>query len=207
VVVLFAVLLLGGGPVAAQEKKDVPDQKAMPNQNGKGAPAAYGKKAPAGTAGVPEPSEGPRDLFRVESEESFRQRIRRESPDPKAVRFPEEPSVPRHLFAGRSWPHQTAIVEPCFTCYGRLLFEQINAERYGWDLGFIHPLVSLGVFWFDFATLPYHLATAPCRCYECDAGYCLPGDPVPLLLYPPEFSVPGTLAEAATVGMLFLLFP
>jgi hypothetical protein len=92
-------------------------------------------------------------------------------------------------------------------CYGRLLFEQKNLERYGWDLGFITPFVSAGKFYWDVVWIPYHIWTAPCRQYECSAGYCLPGDPVPLLIYPPELSLTGTVMEAGTIVALFAIFP
>jgi hypothetical protein len=92
-------------------------------------------------------------------------------------------------------------------CYGRLLFEDLNSERYGWDLGFIQPFVSGGRFLWDMALLPYHTATAPCRCFECNAGYCLPGDPVPYLLYPLELSLTGAAWEASVIVALFAIFP
>ena len=57
------------------------------------------------------------------------------------------------------------------------------------------------------ALLPYHMATDPCRKCECSAGYCLPGDPVPLLCYPPQLSLTGAVAEAATIAALFAIFP
>ena len=46
-----------------------------------------------------------------------------------------------------------------------------------------------------------------CHCYDCSAGKCLPGDPVPLLLYPPELSITGALAEGAAIAVLEVLFP
>ena len=49
--------------------------------------------------------------------------------------------------------------------------------------------------------------TNPCRWYECSAGYCLPGDPVPYLCYPPQLSLTGSLAEIATGVALFAMFP
>jgi hypothetical protein len=45
------------------------------------------------------------------------------------------------------------------------------------------------------------------RRYECNAGYYLPGDPMPFLLYPPELSFSGALAEAAIIGLGFAIFP
>jgi hypothetical protein len=98
-------------------------------------------------------------------------------------------------------------VESAFLCYDRLYFEQLNGERYGWDLGPFHPLVSAGRFWFDVAALPYYAGTDPLRWYECDTGYALPGDRMPLLLYLPKPSLTGAAAEAAAIGLLFVTFP
>ena len=44
-------------------------------------------------------------------------------------------------------------VEPNYVCYNRLYFEQINAERYGWDLGFVAPFISAGEFFKDVVLL------------------------------------------------------
>jgi hypothetical protein len=107
----------------------------------------------------------------------------------------------------RTFPPAQEVVEPYYVCYNRLLFEERNSERYGWDLGFIQPFVSAGAFYWDVVALPYHLGTEPCRHYECGAGYCLPGDPVPYLLYPPELSLTGTVLEAGTIVALFGIFP
>src|SRR5262249_39906216 len=106
------------------------------------------------------------------------------------VIFPEEPVVSESNEPPRRvWPAQARAAEPNYVCYRPLLFEQKNFERYGWDLGAITPLVSLMTFWYDGITFPYHLATGPWPCDECSAGYCLPGDPVPLLLWPPRWPV------------------
>ena len=92
-------------------------------------------------------------------------------------------------------------------CYKRLMFEQLNYERYGWDLGIIDPPLSTGAFFADVALLPYHAFTDPFRSLDTGAGYCLPGDPVPLLLYPPDLSASGTVAETAAVLAVFAIFP
>ena len=125
------------------------------------------------------------------------------------VTFPDEPILSRETYYGRgaAWPHVTELVAPNYVCYGRLLFQQTNMERYGWDLGILSPVLSGALFYFDVITLPYHVATAPWRCYESSAGYCLPGDPVPLLLYPPELSVTGTIGEAAALLAVLAIFP
>ena len=69
------------------------------------------------------------------------------------------------------------------------------------------PAISTAVFIKDWLLLPYHLGTQPCRHFECSAGKCLPGDPVPLLLYPPELSITGALAEGAAIAVLEVMFP
>jgi hypothetical protein len=157
---------------------------------------------------------GPERLFRLESESALLERLRQQARDQRRSAydttgdlFPEEPVLSRETYAGRAWPPRSLLVEPGYVCYKRLLFEQRNAERFGWDLGAIQPLVSLGEFYFDLAVLPYNLASRPLCCFDCGAGYCLPGDPVPYVLYPPPISVTGGLAEAATVVALFVLFP
>ena len=131
----------------------------------------------------------------------------REKTPPERITFPEEPILSRQPYYGRSWPLSKMFVEPSYLCHKRLLFEQINQERYGWDFGIVAPLISTSVFFKDWLLLPYHMGIQPCRHYECSAGKCLPGDPVPLLLYPPELSLTGALAEGAAIAALEVLFP
>ena len=98
-------------------------------------------------------------------------------------------------------------VEPHFVCYGRLYFEQKNLERYGWSLGPLTPVISSLKFFTDVEFLPYKFAAFPWQRYDCSAGYCLPGDPVPLRLYPPEISATGFAAEASVVVALIAILP
>jgi hypothetical protein len=157
---------------------------------------------------------GPGELFRLETEAQLFNRIRQEGRDrqqpgqPQSpLVFPTEPVLSREPYYGRAWPRQDLVVEPNYVNYGRLYFEEKNSERYGWDLGPVGPFVSAGWFFKDVLALPYKLGTDPCRKYESNAGYCLPGDPVPLLLYPPGISVSGALTEAATIAGLIAVFP
>ncbi|HYT92957.1 MAG TPA: hypothetical protein VEL76_29840 [Gemmataceae bacterium] len=174
------------------------------------ASAQEGPKQPDAKQIIPMKEPSPDQLFRAESEATWRQRVIDEARRAGTKRlpvFPPDKEV-KEPFLPRVWPHMVAYVEPSYVCYGRLLFEQINAERYGWDFGPISPLVSMAKFYYDVLSLPYNLATDPCRCCECsNSGYCLPGSPVPLMLYPPEFSITGTLAEGAVIAALFLIFP
>ncbi len=160
------------------------------------------------------PAPDPQRVFRLESQSELIERMVRESKtgeNPLGLKYPfdypDYPALSKEEFAIRQWEPLTEMVEPPYVCYRRLYFEQINSERYGWDLGLGHPLLSAGVFFWDVAWLPYHAFTEPFRRYECNAGYCLPGDPVPLLLYPPELNLPGALAEAAVIGLGFAIFP
>ncbi len=72
---------------------------------------------------------------------------------------------------------------------------KLNAERYGWDLGVLGPVVSFSYFMKDTVLFPYHLMTDPCRRFDSSAGKCLPGDPVPYKLYPEGLSTTGALAK------------
>jgi hypothetical protein len=149
-------------------------------------------------------------VFRLESEASMQERMRQEGKSKlqvEKVAFPDETVVSREPYPGRHWPPQIEEVEPNYVCHGRLLFEDKNTERFGWDFGIVQPIVSTAKFYADIVTLPYHVATAPCRQHECSAGLCLPGDPVPYLIYPPEISVTGSLAEAASVLGILAVFP
>jgi hypothetical protein len=157
---------------------------------------------------------GPDVIFRLETEDSLFERIRQEDKDRQKpgqqqspLQFPREPVLSTQPYYGRNWPQQALAVEPNYVNYGRLYFEEKNSERYGWELGPLQPVVSAGWFFKDVLALPYKMGTDPCRTYESNRGYCLPGDPVPLLLYPPGISVTGGLTEAAVVAGLIAAFP
>jgi hypothetical protein len=114
---------------------------------------------------------------------------------------------PKDRYVARTYPPSVERVEPMYVCYGRLYFEEKNSERYGWDLGMLQPLVSAGTFYLDLLSVPYNYGTRPCQRYEADAGYCLPGDPVPYLIYPVELSLAGGILEAGTAVGLAAIFP
>jgi hypothetical protein len=158
---------------------------------------------------------GPNPVVRLESEENFDRRISqkvRQTPNtitglPDRAIFPDEPVVSREKFVPRAFPSASLLVEPNYVCYGRLYFQERNAERYGWDLGMVQPVLSAGVFFLDVATLPYHWGANLCKGPACSAGQCLPGDPVPYMLYPPELSITGAVVEAGAVAGLLAVFP
>jgi len=160
---------------------------------------------------VPTEAPGPERLFMtMQSDEQLMERMRQEKRSQNTVErivFPEETMLSKVAYAGRRWEPLKEEVQPGYVMYRRLLFEQKNAERYGWDLGVLHPVVSALNVYCDVLQLPYHLGARPFQQFECSAGYCLPGDPVPLMLYPPEFSLTGYGLETAVLVPLFFAFP
>jgi len=158
---------------------------------------------------IPLTPPGPERLFRMETEQDLKERMRQEAHnrgerDPLV--FPDEPVLTTEPYAGRNWPERKLLVEPDYVCYNRLLYEQLNLERYGWDIGPLQVPLAVAKFYLDTLFLPYNQWTDPCRS-ETSAGYCLPGDSVPFLLYPPEWSLTGAIAEAGVGVALFAMFP
>lgn len=157
-----------------------------------------------------EPPPPERLFFHLESDAAFRERMRQEARSRKErgrVEFPQDIVLTDQKYYGRRWPKMVKVVEPNFVCYRRPYFAQVNFERYGWELGLLQPAICAGKFYWDVFFLPYHMGTDPFRRYECNAGYCLPGDPVPLYLYPPNFNISGAAAQAGALGLGFLAFP
>jgi hypothetical protein len=136
------------------------------------------------------------------SEAEFFQSLREEArlkPGTGRIYVPEQERVSDQVYTGRQFQYMLRYVEPSYVCHQPLLFEQKNFERYGWDLGPINPGLELGMFYYDTVMLPYHLGAHACRCFDCSAGKCLPGDPVPFLLYREQFSITGLVFEFGTV--------
>lgn len=115
--------------------------------------------------------------------------------------------LPEVTYTGRKHAPTTRLVEPAYITHHRLYFEELNAERYGWEAGPLQPFLSVGYFFKDFALLPYNFAVRPCQRFDTNYGKCLPGDPVPYLCYPLELSLTGGLTEAGTIVALFALIP
>ena len=153
-------------------------------------------------------------LSRLDSDQKLFERIRQETlrnnPNERPT-FPESPILSRDVYAGRGslWEQRRLTVEPNFVCYGKMqtMFEDKNAERYGWDFGPLSPPLLFTKFLYDTAFLPMRTFANPCRLHECSAGHCLPGDPVPFQLYPMEWSAEGLTAEVAVIVALVAIFP
>jgi hypothetical protein len=155
---------------------------------------------------------GPQRIFgRLDNEAAWQERVRQEARDKSTpdrnVTFPDEVTLTTAPYTGRNWPRQMTYVEPNYLVYRRLYFQELNSERYGWDLGPLSPVVSTLYFYKDTLMFPYNFGSDICRRFETNAGYCLPGDPVPYMLYPPGASLTGAGTEATALLILLAAFP
>ncbi len=128
-----------------------------------------------------------------------------------SLRFPATDDVGD----GRTYQAKTSAYPPMQTTYQalymihrRLHFEEKNAERYGWDLGAIQPLVSALYFYRDVMMWPQSLASGfAYGFWDTNAGKCLPGSPVPYYYYPPGLTITGTAFEGVIITGLAFIFP
>lgn len=153
---------------------------------------------------------GNEELFRREGEGKLQERIREEFKkqgvtDP--IEFPQVPVLSKTPFPGRSFSRQMATVEPNYVTHGRLYFEDRNHERYGWDFGPFQPLISAAAFYKDVLFFPHNYFSHPCDRWETNAGYCLPGDPVPYLMYPPQITWTGLAGQAGVIFLGYGIIP
>lgn len=129
---------------------------------------------------------------------------------PPDVRFPQSPRVGEGVVyqpKTATYPPMRVNHEPLYVVHRRLHFEEKNAERYGWDLGIIQPLVSAAYFYKDVLLWPNSLASGVAYGFwDTSAGKCLPGSPTPYMLYPPGLTITGTVVEGVFVtGVAFAI--
>lgn len=177
-----------------------PAGQEEPNANGDSK-----KVAPAATDSTPNRA----DVFRLSSESELESRILEQLPENKELGFPKLPDVtrPGSVIGPRLGSNPlTVALEPGYVTHRRLYFEELNSERYGWNLGMVQPLVSTVHFYKDVLLWPSRLTSNVWERYDTNAGKCLPGSPVPYYLYPPELTIHGGFWGAVTfVGMGFIL--
>ncbi|MCS6977217.1 MAG: hypothetical protein NZM31_09460 [Gemmatales bacterium] len=154
---------------------------------------------------------GPKRLFRLESEQALIERVRQEARDrgERAI-FPppvELPDQDRPYRPGRPWHVGVVRIVPNYVCYHPLYFEEKNTERYGWDWSIFQPIVSTGAFYADVLIFPYNVGVLPPWACECNAGYFLPGDPVPYYFYVPPFSWKGAALQTSVIAGGIAVFP
>jgi hypothetical protein len=196
-------------PVQAKDvPKDAPKEPAKkdtaPTMPGLGGRAAQGQDPYDAYIRLEPP--GRERLFGTrETEQQLEERMRQERRDAGGtdpIIFPEKPTLTDEPFQTRKVEPVVCLAEPNYVVYRRLYFEEKNAERYGWDLGPVQPFVSSLYFFKDLALFPHNFGSYPCRRFETSAGQCLPGDPVPYLIYPPELTGSGLLTELGFVALV-----
>jgi len=124
---------------------------------------------------------------------------------------PVEPTVPpgtQYIAKTATLPPGQGVFEPGFVIHNRLHFEEKNAERYGWDLGPMQPLVSVASFYKNMLLFPSSLVSgAVVGFWDTNAGKCLPGSRVPYYFYPQGLTVSGGVAEGLVITGLSFVIP
>jgi hypothetical protein len=134
--------------------------------------------------------------------------------DPAKIPFPpvvNRVAPPGAVYTPKTvnYPPGKVFYEPSYVVHRRLHFEEKNAERYGWDFGIVQPVISTLYFYKDTLLWPNSLGTGLVTGFwDTSAGKCLPGSPVPYLLYPPNITMTGMLFEGGLLtGIGFVLAP
>lgn len=158
----------------------------------------------------------PEDVFTLAHDGTLEQRIierlrddeRKAGRDPFA-KYPKGITFPRATPAGAGlayrakttdYPPQSVEYVSGYVVHRRLHFEEKNAERYGWDLGILQPLVSAAYFYKDVLLWPNSLASGVASGFwDTNLGKCLPGSPTPYYLYPPGLTITGTAVEGLVI--------
>jgi hypothetical protein len=145
-----------------------------PDGPGPGNPLGTGRRAgdaaPETAIKIKTTAPSMEELFRLDTEQAFRERIRQES-----ARFSDKVKIPElrlpalsPLPRTRGWNDQYETLEPDRLCFGRQFFLTRSDERYGRSLGPLQPLVSTSWFSFDLAKMPIATLTHPFTFYQCD---------------------------------------
>ena len=215
------------GPKSPEQKpldKPYPEKSAEDKSGGLNSPAKdAGKLAPLATVDPNVPAIARDRAFRLDDDAALNKRIvdelveyerqnnKKFTFDPKdfAVPQPAKVGLSGVAYAAKtaSYGPTQALLEPGYVVHRRLLFEEKNSERNGWDLGIIQPVVSTVAFWKDSLLLPAHLASNLTERYDTSAGKCLPGSPVPYYVYPEEITVFGATVGALTIAGTVFAFP
>jgi len=121
------------------------------------------------------------------------------------------PNAPGQTYQVKSireaYPPVKTHVEPDFVVHRRLYFEEKNAERYGWDMGILQPVVSTAMFYKDVLLWPANLASHSFERYDTSAGKYLAGSPVPYFLYPPEIDLFGFGVGGVVIAGVAVILP
>jgi hypothetical protein len=122
------------------------------------------------------------------------------------ARFDRERTIDPAQDVGRDWATMDYRWEASMLCHGPLLFEQLNAERYGITYGCLQPVVSGAHFFATVPTIPYKVwANGHDQC-QYALGYYRPGSYARPQCYKLRVSADASLFEAGIIlGLIFAL--
>jgi hypothetical protein len=199
-------------PLSPFPDQKVPDQKANPPLGDK---RSYEEKERDDRAKLVY-SPRPEDVFALPDDRTLEQRVierlreeeRKAGRDPFA-KYPQGIAFPKATPAGAGlsyvaktadFPLRQVEFVSGYVVHRRLHFEERNAERYGWDLGILQPLVSAAYFYKDVLLWPNSLASGVAYGFwDTNMGKCLPGSPTPYYLYPPGLTITGSVVEGLVI--------
>jgi hypothetical protein len=151
------------------------------------------------------------EIFRFSNDAELNDRIRSQLKNTKD-KFPEMTSLSEgsgpYVPKTASYPPMQTKILPSYIVHRRLYFEEMNAERAGWDLGVIQPFVSAAYFSRDVFLLPHNIGSGLWKNrWDTNIGKCPPGAPTPYYLYPHGFTPGGVLLFATFYTGLPFIFP
>ena len=113
----------------------------------------------------------PAELFRVQSEGAFLDRLRQEMPNVKKVEFPRDVPFLPEADPTKSVGYSALTIRPVSgqVCYRPLYFEDRRTERLGGYIPCVQPLVSASRFYCGVLLLPIRMCVTPPWTYECGA--------------------------------------
>lgn len=123
-----------------------------------------------------------------------------------AARFERERIIDPAQDVGRDWALTDYRWEASMLCHAPLLFEQVNAERYGITYGCLQPLVSGAHFFATIPAVPYKVWANGHDQRQYALGYYRPGSYAEPQCYKPRISADAGLFEAGVIlGLIYAL--
>ncbi len=160
------------------------------------------------------------DLFRLDSDKELNARILKELREAKSsVRVPGAPdgvfpnygplSPPGEKYSPKTLTYEPRqlLLEPNYVIHRRQYFEEMNAERAGWDTGPSQAVFSSLYFYRDVLLFPSKIGSGVHDCYDSSAGKCMPGAPTPYYYYPPGITTFGGVVGATVITGAALIVP
>jgi hypothetical protein len=200
-------LIAAEGPIEAEPTNVVAFETLPPTERTN---VLIGEPVPAPNATQPNPATifGLRPMSSLSTNISIPPTKDEESlPEDAALRrFEEEGLIAHAGDVGRDWALTDYRWEASCLCHGPVLFEQLNAERYGITYGCLQPIVSGAHFFVTVPALPYKVWAQGHDHCQYALGYYRPGSYATPQCYKPRISADASLFEAGVIlGLIYIL--